>query len=159
MAELRADLDGSGQRFAIVVSRFNAPITESLLEAARATLSEHGVAAGDVLVVHVPGAWEIPLAATLLADRDEYAAILALGCIIRGETPHFDYIAGATARELAALAVRRRTPIVFGVLTTDDAEQAWARAGGGERNKGREAALAALEIAGVAADLRREPRP
>ncbi|HEX7090490.1 MAG TPA: 6,7-dimethyl-8-ribityllumazine synthase [Longimicrobiales bacterium] len=144
---LRGRLEGGGARFAIVASRFNEAVTERLVEGARAALLEHGVAEEDVDTVSVPGAWELPMAVDRVVRTGRYAAVVAIGCVIRGETPHFDFIAAEAARGLAAVALTSGVPVTFGVLTTDTAEQAFARAGGEKGNKGRDAALAALELA------------
>ncbi len=145
--ELQGALEGAGRRFAIVYSRYNELVTERLLNGARACLLQHGVAEADVDVLSVPGAWELPAAALHAAHTGDYAGIVALGCVIRGETPHFDYVAGEAARGLAAGVLETGVPVGFGVLTTEDPEQALARAGGAKGNKGWEAALSALEMA------------
>jgi 6,7-dimethyl-8-ribityllumazine synthase len=142
-------LDGTGRRFVVIVSRFNELVTEKLLEGATGCLRQHGVAEHDVDVIRVPGAFELPGAAAAALRRGGYAGVIALGCVIRGETPHFDYVAGEAARGLQSLAVRHDVPIAFGVLTTDDRAQALARAGGDRGNKGWEAALTALEMANL----------
>jgi 6,7-dimethyl-8-ribityllumazine synthase len=135
--------DARGLRFAIVVSRFNSDITGKLLEGARQAL--HEAAAQTVDVFYVPGAFELPLAAKHLAES--YDAIVALGAVIRGETPHFDYVAGEAARGLQQVALETGVPVSFGVLTTDTVEQAEARAGGSRGNKGHDAAMTAIEMA------------
>jgi 6,7-dimethyl-8-ribityllumazine synthase len=145
-------LTGRGRRFAIVASRFNQPITARLTAGARDCLREHGVRAEDITEASVPGAWELPLAARWLA-RDGCAGVIALGCVIRGDTPHFEYVAGAAATGLARVSLDTGVPVGFGVLTTEDTEQALARAGGREGNKGWEAALAVLEMADLATRL------
>ena len=134
-------------RFAIVVSRFNDFITERLLEAAQETLREHGVAAGDIELLRVPGAFEIPIAAQRVAETGHVAAVICLGCLIRGETPHFDYISSACAHGITSAASATGIPMSFGVLTTNTVEEALERAGAGESNKGREATVAAIEMA------------
>ncbi len=138
---------GAGRSIAIVASRFNDVVTERLVDGARAALLEHGVADDDVTVYRVPGAWELPLAVSKVAATGRYDAVVAVGCVIRGETPHFDYVAGEASRGLARAALDHGVPLGFGVLTTDTAEQALARAGGDVGNKGAEAAEAALEMA------------
>lgn len=143
------------RRFAVVRSRFNEGVTERLLAGALACLREHGVAEKDVDVIDVPGAWELPLAARLAADREDYAGIVALGCVIRGDTPHFDYVAGPAADGLARVALSARIPVAFGVLTTNTAEQALERAGGSQGNKGWDAALSVLEMAKLKRALER----
>jgi 6,7-dimethyl-8-ribityllumazine synthase len=153
MSELQGSLEGKGRRFAVVVSRFNELVTEKLLAGARACLLQHGVGVDAVDVLWVPGAWELPAAALHAAHTGRYAGIVALGCVIRGETPHFDYVAGEAARGLATVALETGLPVGFGVLTTDNADQALARAGGHKGNKGWEAALSALELADLFAVL------
>jgi len=148
MRAIRGQTDGSGHRFAIVVSRFNDQVTDRLLAGALACLRQHGVSEDSVDVVSVPGAWELPIAAQAAAKRG-YSAIIALGCVIRGDTPHFDYVAGAAARGLERVSLEASVPIAFGVLTTEDAQQALARAGGRAGNKGWDAALTALEMANL----------
>lgn len=147
MTEPRESGAGEGLRAAVVVSRYNAGVTEQLLEGALDALREHGVTDAGIAVTRVPGAWELPLAAKHVIETTRPDLVVALGCVIRGETAHFEFIAGEAARGLAALAVAAGVPIGFGVLTTENEEQAWARAGGREVNKGREAALSALEMA------------
>ena len=134
-------------RVAIVVSRFNDFVTGRLLDGARAALSDAGVAAEDVEVLHVPGAFEIPMAAQRAAETGQVAAVVCLGCLIRGETPHFEYIASACAHGITAAAASTGVPMSFGVLTTNSAEEALERAAPGPANKGREAAEAAVEMA------------
>ena len=153
---LEGRVSGAGRRFAIVVSRFNADVTEALLGGALTCLLEHGVAPDAVEVVRVPGAWELPQAVNWLAERDAHAAILALGCLIRGRTVHFELIAAEVARGLADAARASGLPVAFGVLTTDNREQAMERADPERGNKGRETALAALEMAELCP--RAEPR-
>jgi 6,7-dimethyl-8-ribityllumazine synthase len=135
--------DARGLRFAIVVARFNSHITGKLLEGAQEAL--HKADAQTVDVFYVPGAFELPLAAKHLAEN--YDAIVALGAVIRGETPHFDYVAGEAARGLQQIALETGVPVSFGVLTTDTLEQAEARAGGSHGNKGHDAAMTAIEMA------------
>jgi 6,7-dimethyl-8-ribityllumazine synthase len=136
--------DARGLKFAIVVARFNSAITEKLLEGAREALTKNG--ARDVEIFYVPGAFELPLAAKWLAHGG-YSAIIALGAVIRGETPHFDFVAGEAARGLQQVALECNIPVAFGVLTTDTVEQAEARAGGKHGNKGYDAAMTAIEMA------------
>lgn len=142
---IEGGLDARGARFAIVVSRFNAFITERLLEAAVDTLVRLGAKPQDVTVVRVPGAWELPATAARIVDGGGHDALIALGCLMRGDTIHFDLIAGQVARGLAGLAERAPVPVIFGVLTTDDLEQSVHRAGAKYGNKGAEAAQAAVE--------------
>lgn len=137
--------DATAFRFAVIVSRFNETVTGSLRDAATAALAEAGAA--SVQVFSVPGAFEIPQAARAAADSGRFDAIVCLGCIIRGETPHFEYIASAVAHGITGAAGDTGVPMAFGVLTTDTPEQAAARSGPGTDNKGREAAAAAIEMA------------
>ena len=146
MPEIQGNTDASGRRFAVVASRFNELVTERLVQGATACLLQHGARSEDVDVVWVPGAWELTGAASRTLRSGRYAAIVAVGCVIRGETPHFEYVAGEAARGLGALQREGPIPVTFGVLTTDDAAQAMARAGGNAGNKGWDAALAALEM-------------
>lgn len=145
--ELRGSGDATDLRVVMVVARFNSEITESLLHSAIEALVERGAAPSDLQVVRVPGAWELPSATRRVVDRGGVDAVIALGCVIRGETPHFEFVAGEATRGLGDLSRTAPVPIVFGVLTTDDLAQAWARAGEGAGNKGREAALVAIEMA------------
>ena len=133
-------------RFAIAAARFNREITDALVDGAIATFSRYGVPEDRITVVRVPGAFELPLIAQRLARGGACAAVLALGAVIRGETPHFDYVAGECARGLARVSLESGVPVIFGVLTTDSRRQAEDRAGGPAGNKGGEAALAALEM-------------
>jgi 6,7-dimethyl-8-ribityllumazine synthase len=147
MAEFAAEPRGAGRRIAVVASRFNEPVVRRLVDGALKALVAHGTALDDIDVVWVPGAWELPGAARYLLETERHDAVVALGAVIRGETAHFDYIAGEAARGLQQLVLEFGTPVTFGVLTTDTEEQALARAGGAEGNKGADAALAALEMA------------
>jgi 6,7-dimethyl-8-ribityllumazine synthase len=137
----------NGLRVAIVVSRYNDFVTDRLLEGARETLVAAGVSDESILMARVPGAFEIPQAAQRIAETGEYAAVVCLGCLIRGATPHFDYIASAVSHALEVASTATGVPMAFGVLTTNSAEEALERAAPGLGNKGREAALAALEMA------------
>jgi 6,7-dimethyl-8-ribityllumazine synthase len=137
--------DARGLKFAIVVARFNSHITEKLLEGAVEALKKANAA--EHKVFSVPGAFELPLAAKKLARRGGYDAVIALGAVIRGDTPHFDYVAGEAARGLQNVALDTGVPVIFGVLTTDNLEQAEARAGGAHGNKGFDAAMTAIEMA------------
>ena len=141
-------------RVAILASRYNELITTRLLEGALTCCQEAGVAREDVDVVWVPGAFELPVAAAAAAGTRRYACLVALGAVIRGETPHFEYVAGEAARGLNAVAVAHALPVGFGVLTVDTMQQAVDRAGGSAGNKGHEAAAAALQAADVIAQLR-----
>ena len=145
--ELHGTSSATGCRFGIVVSRFNPEVTTGLLRGARATLAEAGVADGDISVVHVPGAFEIPLAALKLAQSKRIDAVITLGCLIKGETMHFEYIAGAASQGIMDVMTATGVPVALGVLTTLTDEQAAARAADDAHNKGREAALAAIEMA------------
>jgi 6,7-dimethyl-8-ribityllumazine synthase len=147
MAEFSGTPSGRGRRFAVVASRFNNEITERLVDGALDALVRHGAAADDVDVVWVPGAWELPTAARRLLTTDRYDALVAVGAVIRGDTPHFDYVAGEASRGLSAASAEFDVPIGFGVLTCDTRDQAEARAGGAHGNKGWDAALAVLEMA------------
>ncbi|TNF62179.1 MAG: 6,7-dimethyl-8-ribityllumazine synthase [Deltaproteobacteria bacterium] len=134
-------------RFAIVWSRFNHAVVSKLLEGAKACFADHGVADDSVYVVEVPGAWELPYAAQQLAQSKRFDAVVALGAVIRGGTPHFDYVSEGTALGLGRVTLDTGVPVIFGVLTTDDEAQAFDRAGGTHGNKGRDAALTAIEMA------------
>ncbi len=147
MAEFVGNPSGAGRRFAIAASRFNQGIVEKLLDGALETLVDKGVAIDDIDVVWVPGAWELPMAVRRLLSSDRYSAIVTVGAVIRGDTPHFDYICAECARGLAQASAEFDVPIGFGVLTCDTDAQAEARAGGDMGNKGHEAAMAALEMA------------
>jgi len=138
---------GQGRRCAVVVSRFNETITQRLLEGALDAFVRHGVAFDDVDVFWVPGAWELPAAARRVSATERYDALVALGAVIRGDTPHFDYVAGEASRGLSLASADFDIPIAFGVLTCDTLAQAEARAGGEHGNKGWDAAVAALEMA------------
>src|SRR5437764_12727707 len=147
MAEFTGSPSGHGRRFAVVASRFNETVTQKLVDGALDALVRHGAAADDVDVVWVPGAWELPTAVRRLLATERYDALVALGAVIRGDTPHFDYVAGEASRGLADAGASFETPIGFGLLTCDNMAQAEARAGGEHGNKGWDAALAALEMA------------
>ena len=142
-------LDGSGRRVAIAASRFNRLVTEQLVAGAVEALRRHGVAEADVDLAWAPGSFELPLVAARLAASGRYAGVVAIGAVVRGETPHFDHVAGQAASGLAAVARGASVPVAFGVLTTDTMEQALDRAGGKAGNKGAEAALTVLEMAGL----------
>jgi len=146
MAEFTGDYSPPAGRIAIVAARFNALVTESLLRGCFDTLKRHGVGADRIDVAWVPGSFEIPVVASKLAAAGQYAAIIALGCVIRGETPHFDYVAGQAAAGLMHASLASGIPIIFGILTTDSVDQALDRAGLKSGNKGSDAALAAIEM-------------
>ncbi|MBA3938654.1 MAG: 6,7-dimethyl-8-ribityllumazine synthase [Planctomycetes bacterium] len=145
-SSIAGDLHGEGRRFAIAAGRFNGAIVEQLVAGAIDALVRHGVKDTDIVVARCPGAWELPLLVKKLAASAKYDAIVALGCVIRGETPHFDYVAGECAKGLAAISLASEVPVSMGVLTTDTTDQAQARAGLKAGNKGVDAALAALEM-------------
>lgn len=135
-----------GLRVALLVSRFNSLITEQMLMGARQRLRQRGIASGNITVLHVPGAWDIPQAARRIADSAKYDAIVAIGCVIRGETAHFDYVAGQASDGLGQVALTAGVPVVFGVLTTDTGEQAMLRADVHGADRGGEFADAALAL-------------
>ncbi len=141
---------GQGLRICLVVSQFNEPITAALERGARDCLLSAGVVAEDIEVLRVPGAWELPLGVLWMLERGEFDAIIALGCVIRGETPHFEYISMGATVGLEALSREYAIPLGFGLLTTEDGDQAKARAGGAKGNKGHEAALAVLHMCRLA---------
>jgi 6,7-dimethyl-8-ribityllumazine synthase len=147
MNEISGSLNGEGLKVAIIVSRFNSLVTDQLLAGARDCLTRHGVGDDHIDVLRVPGAWEIPQVAARVSEAGNHDAIIALGCVIRGATPHFDYVAGEAARGLGQVARGSSVPVIFGVLTTDTIEQALERAGTKAGNKGWDAALSALEMA------------
>ena len=157
MSEYSGGHAATGRRFCLVVSRYNRVVTEELAAGARQALVRHGAREADVDVVRVPGVWELPAAVRRAADGG-YDAVVALGCVIRGETPHFDYICQGATYALARLCVTQETPITFGVITADTMEQARERVGGKHGHKGEEAALAALELRDVLEQLSRAGR-
>jgi 6,7-dimethyl-8-ribityllumazine synthase len=141
-------------RFAVVASRFNDTIVERLLDGALDGLVRHGARAENVSVVRVPGAWETPLICRRLAKSGQFEAVIALGCVIRGATAHYDHVAGAAAQGVAAAALETGVPVVFGILTTDNIEQALERSGTKAGNKGFDAAMAAVELVTLARTLK-----
>jgi 6,7-dimethyl-8-ribityllumazine synthase len=143
-----------GFRFALVVSRFNELITKRLLDGALDCLLRHGAEEGDLHLVKVPGAFELPYAAKRLAASNSYDAVIALGAVIRGATPHFDYVAGEAAKGIASASLETGVPIIFGVITANTLEEAIERAGAKGGNKGFEAALSAIEMASLFAQLK-----
>jgi len=153
MTEFAGEPSSQGARIGIVVSRFNDFVTERLLSGARLCLSENGVQESDIDVAWAPGAWELPLAARHLIEKRGCTAVIALGCVVRGDTPHFDFVANAAANGLSQVSANAGVPVAFGVLTTDNMEQALARAGGTAGNKGWEAALAVLEMLDLGSKL------
>ncbi|RDS83010.1 6,7-dimethyl-8-ribityllumazine synthase [Dyella monticola] len=146
MKIIEGDFAKSNGRFAIVAGRFNGFVVEPLVAGARDALVRHGVADDAIDLIRVPGAWEIGLAAHKLAHSGQYAAVIALGAVIRGATPHFDFVAGESAKALTQAALSSGVPVSFGVLTTDTIEQAIERSGTKAGNKGADAAIAALEM-------------
>jgi len=146
---LEGTLDGAGLRVCVVVSRWNEFVTRRLLEGAERVMRERGLADGDVTVAWVPGAFELPTAAKWAAASGRYDAVVCLGAVIRGETAHFEYVAGGAAEGIRQAAQETGVPVIFGVLTVDTVEQALSRAGGKDGHKGEEAALAAIEMANL----------
>jgi 6,7-dimethyl-8-ribityllumazine synthase len=156
MAELTGQRVGQGRRIAIVASRFNESVVQKLVDGALDALIRHGASFDDIDVVWVPGAWELPLAARWLLASERYDALVAVGAVVRGDTPHFEYVAGEASRGIAIASHEFDVPIGFGLLTCDTMDQAEARAGGAHGNKGWDAALAALEMISLA-DMLDEP--
>jgi 6,7-dimethyl-8-ribityllumazine synthase len=154
MSEFIGDFTTPEGRFALVVGRFNALVTESLLGACRDVLVRHGIPDDRIDVVRVPGSFEIPLVARRLAGSSRYAAVICLGCVIRGETAHFDYVAGQAASGIMQAGLETGVPVIFGVLTTETVEQALDRAGLKGGNKGADAALAAIEMVNLFSRLK-----
>jgi 6,7-dimethyl-8-ribityllumazine synthase len=146
MKTIEGKLVADKAKYAILVARFNSFIVESLLEGAIDTLKRHGVSEGDIEIYRVPGAFEMPIAAQRIAARKKHDAIIALGAVIRGGTPHFDYVAGECVKGLSQVSLNADIPVSFGVLTVDSIEQAIERAGTKAGNKGGEAAITALEM-------------
>jgi 6,7-dimethyl-8-ribityllumazine synthase len=144
--EYEGNLDAAGMRLAVVASRFNDDVTKLLLDGALHELADRGLEPESIPVVWVPGAFEIPLIAKQLAESGERDAVICVGAVIRGDTPHFDFVATECASGISRVALETGVPIAFGVLTTDDRDQALARAGGPEGNKGAEAAATAVEM-------------
>ena len=160
MTDQEGKLDATGRCFAIAASRFNDFIVEGLLKGATETLEELGAGADSIEIYQVPGAFEIPAIARKLVEEHRFDAVICLGAVIRGETPHFDYVAGESARELAHLAARSPIPVIYGILTTDTIEQALDRIEFKEDgNKGSYAARAAVEMADLFARLNRSHTP
>ncbi len=158
MTDLEGGADARGLRFGIVVSKFNEFVTSRLLSAATTTLTTSGASEEAIDVVRVPGAFEIPLIARRLARSQRYDAVICLGAVIRGQTPHFEYVSAEASRGIAQVAWEADLPVIFGVLTTDTVDQALERAGGLERNRGAEAARAAIEMASLVRQLSCPPR-
>jgi 6,7-dimethyl-8-ribityllumazine synthase len=153
MQTIEGKLLARGRSFGIVVSRFNSLVTEQLLQGAVDCLVRHGAESDAITAVRCPGSFEIPQVAMRLAAAGKYDAVICLGCVIRGETPHFDYIAAEVAKGIGQTALQTETPVTFGVLTTDTLEQALERAGAKAGNKGWDAALSAIELADLKAQL------
>lgn len=153
LTEHHGQIRGEGKRFGIVISRFNDMITRQLLAGARDCLLQHGAADDGIEAVWVPGAWELAGPLRMLAESGRFDAVIALGCVIRGATPHFDYVAGAAANGVAAVGAAVDIPVVFGVLTTETIEQAIERAGTKAGNKGWDAAMVAMEMSDLYARL------
>lgn len=147
--ELQGGSNGEGLRIAVVVATFNDFITSKLLDGARAALDRHGVRDGDITIARVPGSFELPLAAKKLAESARHDAVICLGAVIRGETDHYEHVAGEAAKGIANASINSGLPVIFGVLTTDTLEQAINRAGGKQGNNGYNAALAAIEMANL----------
>jgi len=150
---IKADLIAKGKKFGIVISRFNEFISSKLLEGCIDTLNRHGVAESTVDVVWVPGAFEIPLLALKMAKSKKYDAVICLGTVIRGATPHFEFVASEAAKGVAKVSLDTGTPCIFGVITADNIEQSIERAGTKDGNKGRDAALSAIEMANLYAKV------
>ncbi len=146
MTEISGRPNAAGLKIGIIVSRFNEDITRKLLDGAIEALKEHGAISESITVVWVPGCFEIPLALAGMADKN-FDAVVCLGVVIRGETSHYDFVAGEAARGIASISVAAGLPVGFGVVTTENTDQALARSGGNKGNKGREAAMAAMEMA------------
>lgn len=153
MKEFSANLVSEGKKYAIVVARFNHFITDRLVEGCIDSLKKHEVKDEEIDIIKVPGAFEIPLAAKLLTKKD-YDAIICLGAVIRGETPHFDYVCNEVSKGVASVSLNSNIPVIFGVVTTDTIEQAVQRAGVKSGNKGSEAAISAIEMANLVNDLK-----
>ncbi len=146
---LEGNFQNADARYAIAVGRFNSFVVESLLDGAIDTLKRHGVSESNITIIRVPGAWELPLIAQKLAESEKYDAIIALGAVIRGGTPHFDFVAGECAKGLGVVSLDSGLPVSFGVLTVDSIEQAIERSGTKAGNKGSDAALVAIEMISV----------
>ena len=146
MTEVRGDFEGRGRRFAVVAASFNEVVVSKLVEGALASFRSHGIAEDDLMVAWVPGAFELPLVARRLAECGRYDAVVCLGAVIRGETPHFDFVAGEAARGIQDVGLATGVPVLFGVLTTDTMAQGLDRAGGKHGNKGWDSAMAAMQM-------------
>ncbi len=146
---IRGGIDANGRRLAVAAAIFNEMVVSKLVEGALACLRQHGVAEDDLIVVWAPGAFELPLLAKRLAESGRYDAVICLGAVVRGETPHFDYVAAETARGIQQVSLSTGVPVTFGVLTTDNVAQALDRAGGRHGNKGWDSAMAAMQMLSV----------
>ena len=146
MKTINGQLNSSGKKFALVVSRFNEFITNKLVSGCIDMLVRHGAKEEDITAVWVPGAFEIPAVAKKLVESSKYDAVICLGCVIRGSTPHFDYVSAEVSKGVASVGISSKVPVVFGVLTTDSIEQAIERAGTKSGNKGSDAAVTAIEM-------------
>ncbi|WP_085441422.1 6,7-dimethyl-8-ribityllumazine synthase [Magnetofaba australis] len=146
MTQIEGNLSATGHRYCLIVGRFNSFITERLVEGAVDCIQRHGGAAGDITIARVPGAFEIPLAAQKAVKSGKFDAVVCLGAVIRGSTPHFDYVSSEVTKGVAAVSLESGVPVAFGVLTTDSVEQAIDRAGTKAGNKGWEAAISAVEM-------------
>ncbi len=156
MKTLEGTLDGKDCSIGIIVSKFNEPVTSRLLAGAEDTLRQLGTASDQIQLIRVPGAFELPLAAKALAQSHEVDAVICLGAVIRGETPHFDYISEVTSRGIGQVALETGIPVIFGVLTTNTVEQAMERSGSSERNKGADAARTAIEMVSLMKQLHQD---
>jgi 6,7-dimethyl-8-ribityllumazine synthase len=152
---IEGTVDARGMKIGVIVSRFNNFVTAKLLEGALEGLKTHGGADDDLTVVHVPGAFEIPIVAAMMAGRGKFDALVCLGAVIRGDTPHFEYVCDAVTRGISKAVWEYRIPISFGVLTTDNVQQSMERSGVKDANKGYEAALSAIEMVSVLRQLAR----
>jgi 6,7-dimethyl-8-ribityllumazine synthase len=153
MNTIEGDFKNCTGRYGIVVARFNSFVVESLLEGALDTLTRHGINEKDITIVRIPGAFEMPLAVKKMADSGNYDAVIALGAVIRGGTPHFDYVAGECVKGIAQVSLQSNVPVTFGVLTVDTIEQAIERSGTKAGNKGAEATLSAIEMVSLLRQL------
>ncbi len=146
MKVIEGELRAEGKRFALIVSRFNELISKKLLEGAIDCLKRHGTEEDNITIVWTPGSFEIPYIANILAQKKEYDALICLGAVIKGDTPHFNYIANEVSKGIAKISMEKGIPVIFGVLTTDNLEQALERAGAKAGNRGFQAALSAIEL-------------
>ena len=154
MKTVEANLIGKGLKFAVVAARFNDFITGKLIEGAEDGLLRHGVNGDDITLYRVPGVFEIPVVAKALAEKDEFDAVICLGAIIRGATPHFDFVAAEASKGVAQVSMNSGKPVIFGIITTDNLEQAIDRAGTKSGNKGYDAAVTAIEMANLMGELK-----